>query len=135
MVGRFSRRNKRSISKRISHKNKYLRSKRRIKRNIKKGGASNPPIVDKILELLSDGNLFRLKYLAVVLDLEHKKLKDFKLNEIRKALKEDMFDDYSEDRFTKVLSSHASIVGKTKVSASGRVIYEYIDRLSKCASY
>jgi ribosomal protein L11 methylase PrmA len=51
------------------------------------------------------------------------------------ALKEDMFDDYSEDRFTKVLSSHASIVGKTKVSASGRVIYEYIDRLSKCASY
>ena len=66
MVRRFSRRNKRSISKRskrskrLSRKNKYLRSKRRIKRNIKKGGAAGGVSTEEVkqyLKLLSDDNL------------------------------------------------------------------------------
>jgi SAM-dependent methyltransferase len=41
------------------------------------------------------------------------------------ALREDIFDDYSESRFTTLLARHARIVRQETVSATGRVLFWY----------
>lgn len=40
-------------------------------------------------------------------------------------LREDIFEDYTEERFSEELKRHARIVSRTPVSASGRALYEF----------
>ena len=40
-------------------------------------------------------------------------------------LREDIFIDYNENNFRKILEVNAKIIRKNKVSSSGRVLYEY----------
>jgi len=44
------------------------------------------------------------------------------------AIREDIFSDYTEENFVKILSSKAQIVNQTQISPSGRKIFEFVNK-------
>ena len=40
-------------------------------------------------------------------------------------LKGDIFEDYNENNFKKILLNHTKIISETQVSSSGRKLFEY----------